>query len=116
MTRGTRDARGGTSEGRESGDASSALLAVWVQPRANRTEVAGRHGDAIKIRLAVLPVDGAANEELIQFLAERLGVARSAVRLVSGHSGRRKRIAVEGLSGPEVQQRLLAPDATRGRE
>ena len=50
-----------------------ARLLVWVQPRASRTEVAGMRGDAVKIRLAAPPVDGAANEELIRFVAEMLG-------------------------------------------
>ena len=44
-------------------------LAIQVQPRASRTELAGIHGDALRIRLAAPPVDGAANEELIRFLA-----------------------------------------------
>ena len=51
----------------------TARLIVHVQPRAKRSEVVGRHGDAIKVRLAAPPVDGAANEELVRFLAEALG-------------------------------------------
>lgn len=65
----------------------------------------GRHGDAIKIRLAAPPVDGAANEELVRFLAERLGVPRTAVRIVAGETGRRKRVAVVGVG--EAAMRLL---------
>jgi uncharacterized protein (TIGR00251 family) len=68
--------------------------------------VVGRHGDAIKIRLRAPPVDGAANEELVRFLAERLGVPRASVRIVSGTTGRRKRIEVTGLD-PEAAKRLL---------
>lgn len=52
-----------------------------VQPRASRTEVAGPYGDAVRIRLTAPPVDGAANEALVRFLAERLEVPRSAVRI-----------------------------------
>lgn len=86
------------------------MLLVHVQPRAPRTEVVGRHGDAIKIRLRAPPVDGAANEELLRFLAERLGVARAALRLVAGESGRRKRVAVVG-GPPDPERHLLAaPD------
>jgi uncharacterized protein (TIGR00251 family) len=89
-------------------DSPAAVLLIHVQPRAARTEVAGRYGDAIKIRLRAPPVDGAANEELLRFLAERLGVARSALRLVAGESSRRKRVAVTG--GPaDLERRLLAP-------
>jgi uncharacterized protein len=86
----------------------AAVLLLHVQPRAARTEVVGRHGDAIKIRLRAPPVDGAANDELLRFLAERLGVARSALRLVAGESGRRKRVAVTG-GPPDPESRLLAP-------
>jgi uncharacterized protein (TIGR00251 family) len=68
----------------------------------------GRHGDAIKIRLQAPPVDGAANEALIRFLAERLGVSRAAVRIVSGETARRKRVEVTGAT-PDAADRLLAP-------
>ena len=70
------------------------LLQVHVQPRASRSEIAGLHGDAIKVRLRAPPVDGAANEELIRFLAELLDVRRDAVSLVSGATSRSKRLFV----------------------
>lgn len=85
---------------------SRATINVHVVPRARSTEVAGRHGDAIRIRLAAPPVDGAANTELVRFLAERLGVARRAVSIVRGGSGRRKTLSVEGLT-TETAERLL---------
>ncbi len=85
----------------------SATLAVHVQPRAKASAVAGRHGDAVKIRLAAPPVDGAANEELVRFLAEALGVPRSAVRIARGHTGRRKTVVIEGLSIAAVTHTLL---------
>jgi hypothetical protein len=77
-----------------------------VQPRASSTAVAGRHGDALKIRLAAPPVDGAANDALIRFLADRLGVARSAVTIAHGQSGRRKTVLVAGLGTAEATARL----------
>ncbi len=82
-------------------------LVVHVQPRARRTEVAGLHGDAVKVRLAAPPVDGAANAELVRFVAESLGVARSAVAVVGGASSRRKTLAVEGLDGAAARRLLL---------
>ncbi len=85
----------------------SATLAVHVQPRAKTSEVAGRHGDAVKIRLAAPPVDGAANVELVRFLAERLGVPRSAVRIAHGLTGRRKMVVIEGLTIAAVTHTLL---------
>ncbi len=81
---------------------------MHVVPRARITEVAGRYGAAIRIRVAAPPVDGAANTELVRFLAEKLGVARSAVTIVRGASGRRKTISVEGLTTDRVQRLLVA--------
>jgi uncharacterized protein (TIGR00251 family) len=59
--------------------------------------VAGRHGDAIRIRIAAPPVDGAANDELIRFLALRLDVPRSAISITAGESGRRKTVSISGI-------------------
>ena len=84
----------------------STRIAVRVQPRASRSEVAGTYGDALKIRIAAPPVDGAANEELIAFLSKRLGIPKSAVTIVRGMQGRDKQVAVEGLSEEEVRDRL----------
>jgi uncharacterized protein (TIGR00251 family) len=72
------------------------ILTVHVQPGAKRTEAAGLHGDALKIRLAAPPVDGQANEALIAFLAEAFGVPKRQVELISGHASRSKRVRVTG--------------------
>ena len=80
-------------------------LTLHIQPGARKTELAGLHGDAMKIRLAAPPVDGKANEALISFLAEILGLTRSAVSLKSGHSSRRKVLEVSGAT-PEAVERL----------
>lgn len=85
-------------------------LTLHVQPRASRTEVAGPHGDALKIRLAAPPVDGAANEALVRYVAERLGVARGAVVLVAGASSRRKVVEVTGVGAAEARARLEVGD------
>lgn len=74
----------------------SIVLSIHVQPRAARTEVVGLHGDAIKIRLRAPPVDGAANDELIRLVAERLGLPHAAVELVGGATGRAKRLRITG--------------------
>jgi len=86
----------------------TARVAVHVQPRARRTEVAGMHGDAVKIRLAAPPVDGAANVELVRFVAERLGVPRAAVRIAAGAASRRKVVEVDGVDADAVRSALLA--------
>jgi uncharacterized protein (TIGR00251 family) len=83
-----------------------ARLDVHVQPRAKRTEVVGWYGDAVKIRLAAPPVDGAANEELVAFLADELGVTRSSVEIIAGRTSRRKRVAVDGVTREEALDRL----------
>jgi len=82
-----------------------AVFTIVVQPRAARTEVVGPYGDGIKVRIQAPPVDGAANEELRRFLARRLRVAPSAVTIVGGASGRRKRVAVTG--GPADPMSVL---------
>ncbi len=84
----------------------STTLTIHVQPKAQTTEVVGWHGDAVKIRVEAAPVDGSANEALVRFLAERLGVARSAVTLLSGATGRRKRIQIEGIEREQALELL----------
>ena len=86
---------------------AKATITIHVVPRARRTEVAGNHGDAVRIRVAAPPVDGAANEELVRFLAERLGVARAAVQLKAGAGAKRKIVEVAGRSSDEVRRLLL---------
>ena len=79
-------------------DGQGVTLRLHIQPGAKKTEVVGLHGEALKIRLAAPPVDGKANACLIAFLADRLGVARSAISLVSGETSRAKRVHVSGLA------------------
>jgi uncharacterized protein (TIGR00251 family) len=80
---------------------------VRVVPRASKNEIAGVHGDALKVRLTAPPVEGKANETLIVFLAQRLGVRKSQVEIVAGAASRRKMIRVMGVSPQEVEQHLL---------
>jgi uncharacterized protein len=79
---------------------------VYVQPRASRTELAGLHDGCVKIRLAAPPVEGAANAELIEFVARLLKIARSRVRVVTGTSSRRKVIEIDGVSAAAVARAL----------
>jgi uncharacterized protein (TIGR00251 family) len=85
----------------------SARLIVHVQPRAKKSEVVGRHGDAIKVRLQAPPVDGAANEELVRFLAESLGIARRAITIVGGLTSRRKTVEIDGVGAEDLAARLV---------
>ena len=83
-------------------------LTLHIQPGAKKTECAGLHGDALKIRLAAPPVDGKANEALVKFIAERLGLAKSAVLLKSGQASRRKVLEVAGTTAAAIEQLLPA--------
>ena len=72
------------------------VFKVQVVPRSSRSEVVGEHNGALRVRIAAPPVYGAANEELIRILAKTFNVSRSAVKIVSGHSGKLKQIGIEG--------------------
>jgi len=88
------------------GAEDGATFAVRVVPRASKNEIAGIHGDALKIRVTAPPVEGRANEALIAFLAKRLGVRKSEVEIVAGATSRRKMIHVSGVLTQEVEERL----------
>ena len=81
-------------------------LQLHIQPRASRTEIAGVHGGSLKIRLAAPPVDGEANDELVRYLAKTLGVPKRSVTIVSGATGRRKRVRVAGVGAAFVTEQL----------
>ena len=70
--------------------------------------MAGRRGDAILIRLAAAPVDGAANEALIELLSSVFDRPKRAISIVAGHTSRDKRVAIEGLTASEVEAKLSA--------
>jgi uncharacterized protein (TIGR00251 family) len=73
-------------------------FAVRVQPRSSRPGVDGLHGDALRVRVGAAPVDGAANEAVVEVLAEALGVSRRAVRIVAGEHARAKVVEVTGAT------------------
>jgi uncharacterized protein (TIGR00251 family) len=77
-------------------------LTLHIQPGAKKTGFAGRHGEALKIRLAAPPVDGKANEALIKFVAETLKLPKSAVSLKSGQSSRSKVLEVIGADAARI--------------
>ncbi len=81
-------------------------IRVHVQPSAATTEIVGLHGDALKIRVAAPPLDGAANDVLIRFLADTLGVPRRAIRVTHGSGNRRKLVAVTGIALATVTQAI----------
>ena len=80
-----------------------ARLAIRVQPRAARSEVVGAYGDALKVRLAAPPVDGAANDELIELLARTFAVTRRAITILAGEHSRSKIVEIEGVTDVAVR-------------
>ena len=82
------------------------VLALHVQPGAKKTEIAGEHGEALKVRLGAPPIDGKANDCLIAFLSERLGVPKARVVLEAGSTSRQKRVRVLGMEAGLVEAAL----------
>ena len=89
--------------------AGSVTFKVQVVPRASRSEIAGEHGGALRVRIAAPPVEGAANEELVRLLARALGVPRRAITITGGHTSKLKVIRGEGVS-PEALAALVGGD------
>jgi uncharacterized protein (TIGR00251 family) len=86
----------------ENSSRSGVVLAVRVQPRASRDEVAGAIEGALKIRLCAPAVENRANEALTEFLATVLKVPKSSVRILSGERGRTKRVEITGVTRQQV--------------
>jgi uncharacterized protein len=85
-----------------------ASFAVRVVPRAGRTAVAGVRGEALLVRLAAPPVDGAANDALLAFLAALLDRPKRDLAIATGHTSRDKRLVVQGMTADELLARLIA--------
>ena len=92
-----------------------ARIAIKVHPRAKRTALSGKLGDAWKLSLAAPPVDGKANEECVRFFAELAGVPRSRVRIVTGLTNRNKVVEIDGVADERLKAlcegRLLTSDS-----
>ena len=81
-------------------------LRLRVSPGATRTELAGRHGDGWKVRVSAAPERGRANEAVVGLLAERLGIPRASLSVVSGQTSRDKVVELRGLGRVEAERRL----------
>ncbi len=88
------------------------LLTVWLQPRASRNEIGADHSGALKIKITAPPVDNAANVALEKFLADCLRCPRSAVRIVQGHTARRKAVLITGMSTQAVTAAIAGHQAS----
>jgi uncharacterized protein len=77
-------------------------FAARVVPRASKSALAGEHDGALKVRVAAPPVEGAANEELIKFLAKVFGVPARDVEIKSGHASKSKVVCVRGATAEQL--------------
>ena len=82
------------------------FLRVLLSPRARASALVGLQGDDLKIKIAAPPVDGAANQALIKFLAKLLGLSPGDLSLTAGQTGRRKIVRIDGLSEDELWSRI----------
>jgi uncharacterized protein (TIGR00251 family) len=83
-------------------------LRVQVQPGASKSEIVGLHGDRLKVRIHSPPVDGKANEALIEFFAELFGIGKTWVKILAGATARSKTIEVIGVDEASARKFLLA--------
>jgi uncharacterized protein (TIGR00251 family) len=88
--------------------ADGVLLALKVQPRASQNEIGEALGDELRVRVTAPPVDDAANEAVVRFLADKLGCGRNKVELVRGHASRHKVVKLHGFTEPEVMKAIGA--------
>src|ERR1044072_6850067 len=84
------------------------LLSIKLQPRASANEIGEALGNELRVKVTAPPVDSAANEALVRFLAEQLGCARNRVELVRGQTSRHKLIKLHGMTVEEVARKLGA--------
>lgn len=83
-----------------------AQFALRVQPRASRTAIVGLIGDAVKLAITAPPVDGKANQAVVEFLSDLFRVPKSSIEIVSGETGRNKLIAIRGVTAEQVRKML----------
>ena len=83
-------------------------LKLRIVPNAKRDEVIGEFGDAVKVKVAAPAVEGKANEALLQFIAEKLGINRRDIRLIAGEKSRDKVVDFANLASLEARTRLLS--------
>ncbi|MEY4201747.1 MAG: hypothetical protein RLZZ265_3487 [Verrucomicrobiota bacterium] len=85
------------------------FLSVKVQPRASRNDVGGLHGSELKVAVTAPPVDSAANQAVVELIAEILGLPRRAVTLVRGQTSRHKILRLDGLTAEEAAAKITLP-------
>jgi uncharacterized protein (TIGR00251 family) len=86
--------------------ADGVCISLKVQPRASRNEIAGPIGNEVKVKVTAPPVDSAANEAVLELLAEILGCARNQLELLRGATSRHKQILVRGVTVAQIEEKL----------
>lgn len=82
------------------------VINVKAQPRSSKSGIDGLIGDAVKVRIRCAPVDGKANRELVETLADEFGIAKSRVEFKSGETSKQKRILLRGVTAAEVAAKV----------
>ena len=98
------------SPNRDKAPTEAAALSVRIQPRASKNEITKMENGGLKIRLIAPPVDGAANDALVRFLAEMLSVPRSRIEIVSGKTSRDKIVRISGVSKADAERLLYSKE------
>jgi len=80
------------------------VFKVWVQPKSAKNEIKDLKGDALRVRITAVPVEGKANKACMDFLAKELGVSKSQVEIIGGHKSRTKVIRVTGVTKDEIER------------
>jgi hypothetical protein len=89
-------------------ESAETVIKVKVLPRSSRTEIAGKQDDVYRVKITDSPVEGKANKALIGLLAEKLGIPKGEIEIVSGKTARLKTIRIRGLIAAEIAQALVA--------
>jgi uncharacterized protein (TIGR00251 family) len=91
--------------------AKGLTFAVKVHPRARKNAITGTVGDALKLALTAPPVDGKANQAVVEFFADLFQIPRTSVTIASGATGRNKVVRITGATAEQVSHRLAAATA-----
>lgn len=86
------------------------LLEVFIQPQASKNQIIGEHNGSLKIKINAPPVDGAANQELVYFLAKLLKIPKRSIHIIRGETSRHKTLIIEDLNVEELKKRLEMKD------
>ena len=84
--------------------ADGVVFNIRVIPRASRCELAGVQGDALKLRITAPPVEGAANKECVRLLSDMLGVKKSQIKIIAGHSSKNKKVSISGINRKDIEK------------